>query len=704
MANDPQPPGDYDQERDRLAQRASDRSRRGRDVGPLPPVADPARREAARESFEAFCRTYFAAVFYLGWSPDHRKAIERIETAVTEGGLFAYAMPRGSGKTSLAEAACLWALLYGYRQFVVFIGSDADASRQRLEAVKAAVESNDLLGEDFPEVCHPVRRLEGINNRQAGQLLDGRPTHVGWTADELVLPTVEGSVASGVILRCVGITGSIRGMKASRHCDGRGVRPDLVVVDDPQTDESARSPSQSDQRVRTLGGTVLGLAGPGKKISGFMPCTVIERGDMADQVLDRQRHPAWRGERWKLVYAWPDRWDELWAGQYAKIRADGLRAGDGGKAGTAFYAANLAAMDAGAVVAWAERHNPDELSALQHAANLRIDRGDAAFFAEMQNEPLAADAGDEELLTADQIAAKTNGRGRRSVPGEVTRVTAFVDVQKSALFWMVCGWEDDFTGYVLDYGCFPDQGREYFSLREVKRTLAVVLKTKSLEAFLYGGLDRLVGELCLAGRYRKDDRTEMPVERVLVDANWGESTDVVYKFCRESQHAAVLTPSHGMFVGATSRPFRDYRRKKGDRVGDNWRMPAPAGRRATRYALFDANHWKSFAHARLAVPIGGPGALTLFGDDPRDHKLLADHLTAEVPTRVTAKGRTVGEWKLKAARPDNHLLDDLVGNFVAASIQGVSLAERREAAAPRPAARVKLSEIQAAKRAGKRHA
>ncbi len=54
-----------------------------------------------------------------------------------------------------------------------------------------------------------------------------------------------------------------------------------------------------------LAGAVLGLAGPGKKISGIMPCTVIRPGDMADNNLDRNRHPEWNGERTKMVYAFP---------------------------------------------------------------------------------------------------------------------------------------------------------------------------------------------------------------------------------------------------------------------------------------------------------------------------------------------------------------------------------------------------------------
>jgi hypothetical protein len=63
-------------------------------------------------------------------------------------------------------------------------------------------------------------------------------------------------------------------MKFTR-ADGQTVRPSLVVLDDPQTDESARSLSQCASRESILAGAVLGLAGPGKKISGIIPCTVI---------------------------------------------------------------------------------------------------------------------------------------------------------------------------------------------------------------------------------------------------------------------------------------------------------------------------------------------------------------------------------------------------------------------------------------------
>ena len=43
------------------------------------------------------------------------------------------------------------------------------------------------------------------------------------------------------------------------------------------------------------------------------------------------------------------------------------------------------------------------------------------------------------------------------MPLAATRVTAFIDVHDKLLFYCVCAWEEDFTGYVIDYGTFPDQ-------------------------------------------------------------------------------------------------------------------------------------------------------------------------------------------------------------------------------------------------------
>jgi hypothetical protein len=683
----------YEAIKEAAAQRNRALSEAGRDIGELPAVVDPVRKERAKNDFRFFCEAYFPQTFHLPWSPDHLKVIARIEQAVIHGGLFALAMPRGSGKTSIAECACLWAVLFGHREFVCLIGASEVHALEMLDSIKMELDGNDFLEADFPEVCHPIRCLEGIANRCAGQLYKGERTHIGWTATEIVLPSMPESEASGAIIKVAGITGRIRGMKYKR-ADGKTVRPSLVVLDDPQTDESSRSLSQCATRERILAGAVLGLAGPGKKISGIMPCTVIRPGDMADNILDREKHPEWNGERTKMVYRFPAN-EKLWA-RYAEVRAESLRVHGDQREATAFYEANRAALDEGSEIAWPERFNHDEASAIQHAMNLKL-QDEAAFFAEYQNEPLPEKGvEDDDLLSADQIAQKLNSRKRGEVPIGADHLTMFIDVQGRLLFWLVAAWENDFTGYVLDYGAYPDQRRAYFTLRDAQRTLQVVAKGAGLEGAIYAGLEALAGEL-LGREWKREDGAYLKVERALVDANWGTSTDVVYQFCRQSAHAAVLLPCHGRFVGASSIPFSEYRRKRGDRVGHNWRIPNVQGRRAIRHALFDSNYWKSFVHARLAVAMGDKGCLSLFGRDPEAHRLLAEHLTSEYRLKTEGRGRVVDEWKLRPETSENHWLDCLVGCAVAASIQGAVLpgTDGATATARKP---VKLSDIQRSRR------
>ena len=660
----------YEDRRNAERDRQAEQSLAGRDIGPLPEVVNPDRKAACERNFQLFCESYFPETYSLAWSPDHLKVIEKIETAVLRGGLFALALPRGSGKTTITESAALWSMLYGHREFVVLIGATESAALELLDSLKTELEVNERLAEDFPEVCYPVAQLEGIANRCAGQLYKGERTRITWTSNEIVLPTVEGSRASGIIVRVAGITGRIRGMKFKRS-DGRNVRPSLVVIDDPQTSESAGSLEQTRKRVRVLAGDILGLAGPGQKISGIMPCTIIRPGDMADIILNRNTHPDWNGEKTRMVYRFPTNM-KLWE-EYAEIRAEALRTESNFQKATEFYLANREAMDAGAEVSWEARFNHDEVSALQHAMNLKF-QDEAAFQSEYQNDPLPDDTADDSLLSVDEICAKINGLARRRVPLKCDRLTMFVDVQKALLFYVVIAWAEDFTGAVIDYGSWPDQHRHEYSLADANPSIQTLFPKAGFEGALYAALSALTDE-CLGREWEREDGAVLKIERALVDANWGQSTDVVYQFCRQSSHAGVILPSHGRYVGASSKPMTEYRKQQGDRLGFNWMIPNVAGKRAIRHVIYDTNYWKSFIHARLAVPVGDKGSLTLYGRIPGAHQLFAEHLTAEYRVKTQGRGRTVDEWKLKPQSHDNHFLDCVAGCAVCGSMLGASLPE-----------------------------
>ncbi len=678
---------DYQAQKERSRERSERVSREGRDIGDLPAVVDAARRAAARTDFRTFCEVYHPESFRLAWSDDHLRVIAKIEDVVLRGGQFAIAMPRGSGKSTMCEAAAEWALVCGHRRYVVLVGADQAHACGMLESITSDLEHNEQLLGDFPEVLAPIQALEGIHQRARGQLFRGKPTLISWTKTKVVLPTIPGSPASGSVLEVAGLTGRIRGMK-HKLVDGKVIRPDLVIVDDPQTEESAWSPSQCAHRERIVCGAVLGLAGPGTTISALMPCTVIAPDDMADRVLDRDKHPEWQGERTKLVYAWPTR-EDLWD-EYAQIYRDAQRGGgDVGKA-TEFYRSHRADMDKGARVAWPARFAANELSALQHAVNLRL-RDAISFESEYQNEPIRPDAGSDLVqLDADAIAGRVNKSPRGTVPDEASLVTAGVDVQGRALFWVVMAWTSNLKGWIVDYGTEPEQATRYFTLRQMRRTLATSKPGASEAEQLWAGLERFA-ERVVGREWPREGGGSARVDLALVDANWAESTPTVYAWAKQTDHSAAVMPSHGVYIGAKGKTMDERKGGRGDRLGDGWMVAQKRGKKYARHALIDTNRWKSVLASALSADPGAAHAVTIYGRNASEHRLLGEHLASERGVKVTAHDRAVVEWQPPPPGRDNHWLDAAVLAAAAAGVRGAALIESTRA---RPRRRYKLSELQ----------
>ena len=657
----------YEQHKENVNAREAEQSAAGRDIGDLPPVSDQNLKDECERDLRLFLEKMFPHLFTLEWSEDHLAVIKKTQTAILYGGLFAMAMPRGSGKTTIAECSAIWASAYGHREFTCLIGSDEKSATDMLDSIKMEYETNDMLYGLFPSVCYPIRQLEGIAQRSKGQLYKGKRTYISWSQKEAILPAIEGPACSAII-RVAGITGRIRGMKFKRP-DGRAVRPSLVIPDDPQTDESASSLSQCATREAIMAGAVLGLAGPGNKIAGIMPCTVIRPGDMVDCILDRSKHPEWNGTRTRMVNCFPSNvrlWDE-----YAEIRFDGLRSGDGGRAATEFYKENFDAMNKDSDVAWAARFNHDELSALQNAMNLKL-HDEVAFYAEYQNDPIVQNNGDIELIKSDELANKVNGIPKGIVPDSALKMTAFIDVQESVLWWMVVAWEKNYSGYVVDYGCFPDQHVNYVTMQTIKHNLRGLKKGIGVEAALTLGLGQLADSI-LGKEYRTESGNIARVDHMFIDE--GYKTDLVRKFARRSKHSNLITTAKGTAWRASSKYYGPNlgKRAVGETRGLNWNHYRTSfGKRI----MVDTYFWKTFVFNRMAVDIGDPGCISLYQATPGRHRMVSEQITAEFPTKTEGQGQTVFEWKPYPGRPDEHFLDCLVGCAACASMLGLVLGGR----------------------------
>jgi hypothetical protein len=150
---------------------------------------------------------------------------------------------------------------------------------------------------------------------------------------------------------------------------------------------------------------------------------------MADDILDRKKHPDWNGQRTKMVYAFPKaRSSGKSTAASAPTRPEAeprpgrdrvLRRqprGDGRRRAGRLARAVRARRALG----------------VQHAMNLRL-RDERAFFAEYQNEPLPEDEARGDELTPTR-SREGQPPAARLVPISCNRVTAMIDVQASLLY------------------------------------------------------------------------------------------------------------------------------------------------------------------------------------------------------------------------------------------------------------------------------
>lgn len=1026
----------YEKKLDANLNRNKARHREATDIGdPDESTIDKRRKLEGSTSLQRFFEIYFPEVFFLGWSPDHLKVIEKLERAVINGELSAIAMPRGSGKTSCVIRAAMWAMLTGKRNYVALIAATESKAQALLRGIKTEMLHNDKLAEDYPAELHCVRSLENRAMMASGQHRDGTLTGIEWSVGKVCLGYIDHESCEKTnygMIQCMGITGDIRGVQITLPT-GQIRRPDLILVDDPQTKQplcvetpvltsdgwktigavevgdqvfggdgelcdvlgkspvytdtkcyeiefdngevivadedhkwvvsnslqrgnkckyqsssyapafrrpsaktgyesvlttgqifkgtskdrpesysvemardiklgdqsefsidpytlgawlgdgskdhgvitsedpeildeiakagedvyetgevsgnakvyrisgvrtrlrsegllgnkhvpekymrstresrlsvvqglmdtdgtarkdgrecrftnsdasliesfrmlclslgikprvrlhrkagettewssgyvstlqsdsyrvcfctdsgvfrlprkrcrqdgkvsprakrwfiksvreidsvpvqclevsspdhtflvsrsmirthnSAGSVTQCKKRHETLLGDVLGLAGPGVSVAGMCTCTVVYANDLADRLLDREESPEWAGQRCKLVYEWPssDEAVNLWD-EYSIIYQECMRLDTGVEAANEFLRENYDVMHEGAVVGWEERYDKSkEISALQHAFNLKI-RDEAAFAAEYQNEPQSETSQRPFDLNAETLAKRVvHGLGRGSSPEEVETVTAAIDVQKSVLFYSVIGWTPTSRGYIMDYGTYPNQGRNYFSKSEIPVTLQEAAGTDDLEGALRHGLTQLTTDLLTT------DYDHAMVEKLVIDARWGESTEIIRRFCRESMYRSQIHPSMGIFIGANTRPWQKMKLNKRDKKGIHAKFSPPTNGRGRPELLVDVNWYKTMLARRLTISEGSSTSLVLFDAKPTEHRMFAEHLSSELPkVSVSKTGNTVTEWSQSRTR-DNDWLDTVVYNSALASILGVGFIKDRK--------------------------
>jgi len=575
-----------------------------------PPPAIIKARARLEKLLGRWMRFFGGEAFESPWSSDHLKTLAKTTAAVNTGGLFAVAMPRGQGKSTILKWTATYALLTGRRKYVVLIAATAELAQSIVEFVRQQATGNDLLHKYYPHITTYARATDGKAIKARYQLrADGKASGILWSKNTLVFPDVlrpdkTPYSSNGAILEAHGLTGAIRG-KWKDTKTGKVLRPDFVILDDPQDRASAESPSQCAMRERIITADVLGLAGPKKRIAAIMPCTIIRKGDLADRFLDHKQHPEWQGEVCRLVNAWPDAQETLWA-QYATIYRDETAEGRGLEAATRFYKANRKAMDAGAEVSWKHRIRAGEISALQTAENLLLESG-PQFWAEYQNDPKEESTA-AYRLEPKQIMAHQGPWARGVVPERAGILVAATDINRAGLHWVVVSFDQQMSAHVVAYGKWPESGDVW------QENAPALGRMRGIFAALTG----LAQHIAAAPLIRSGKRARP--SRLMIDR--GYEPDVVHKFCSQAAAPFRLIPCRGYAA-------QKYGPRKGTLVGAPFENGHVTDSPAGQYVAFNADAIREIMQKAWLGEIGAPGGATLYKSDPHQHTTFADHLTAE---------------------------------------------------------------------------
>lgn len=663
------------------AERKRKEAEKGRTVH-IPPCANRRRRNRLEKIDEKWLRWYFGRCegcldpFWYAFTVQQKEMIEAIRDAILYGGDQAIAASRGEGKTTIFERMLLKYTLQGTISFSVLFAATGTAADNSLESIKMALEENERLLADYPEVCVPVRELENVPNRAHYQLVQGvrhsdsrkkfenHSSRFTWCGQQIVFPNIPGSPSSGAIIATRGLDAAVRGLKK------RGKRPDVAVIDDPDTEETARSEEQAKKLEDRIDKAIAGLGGQQRSIARVMLTTIQNRTCVSYRFTDPSQKPTWKGRRFRFLLKPPkrvDMWDE-----YVQQRQIDMQSGDEfARKSHQFYLDNRKEMEAGAKVANLNRFDPQklpdgsqlEVSALQRYYNEVARIGPEAVASEYDNDPPEESGPIESSITPHLIQTKVSGYPQRIVPPGCTIVTQGIDVGKIAMHWVVRAWRPDCKGFVIDYGVQETHGTVYGSDEgldvAIRRALITRWEHVAVEPYVNANGDAV------------------PVDMTVIDSRYRKSA--VVRACQQIGKGVYPAMGCGKSHGCVRMNFTEIRRRTSDKKpGDGWFLSRQD--RTTWVCMFDADHWKAWEHDRWMTDRTMPGSLVMFGtpserghrmsEDEKAHHAYAHHICNEKEVEEVVKGALKRYWRCKGV---NHWLDASAMSDVAANMMGIKL-------------------------------
>lgn len=670
-------------------ERDADRKRAGRDarrIVVIQPCADRERRQRLEADDCEWLRYYFPVLFWYDWQPQQREMIEAIRHAIREGDDQAIAASRGEGKTKIAERLLLKYSLQGTIKLSVLFAATGSHAEDSLESIMGEIEDNDLLAASYPEVCTPVRALENTPNRahyqkvsgfrhDNGEPFEAASSKFSWCGQEIVFPVVPGSPSAGAVIATRGLDAAVRGLNK------RNRRVDVAIIDDPDTEDSARSEEQAAKLMKRIDHAIGGLGGQQRGIGRVVITTLQSRIAVSYQLTDPTKKHSMKGKRFRFLLERPQRMD-LWE-QYIQLRRldwDNERVGDKTTLALDLFVANRVAMEAGAIVANPYRRHAENLSALQFYFDEWARKDEAYVLTELDNDPPEDEGRIESGINPRLIQKQLSGVGHKVIPDGCTALVHACDVGKTKGFhWVVRAFKPDGTGYTIDYGIMDVQGAKHGSDEGLDRAIyASVLRRE--EEFRAGGY-----------AFKSGETLTQPVS--IYDSRY--RTDAVMRAVKELGIGVYAIKGIGNSAGAAIRgKFRACAAATQTRKpGNGERFYYDRDNSLKMWAVHaDADYWKAWEHDRWMTAQDKPGCMFLWGnaDTPLfQHETYSKHICAEIEVEEIHKGVLRRVWVPRAREMD--WLDASYYADVAAAIKGIKVLTSAKPAPAKPRTQVNLA-------------
>lgn len=614
------------------------------DIAAALPKVNVRRRAKALSSLYEFVCAYCVGVICDYKPPKElRPLLDEMVAVARSNGRYQIQMPRGIGKTTFVSALAPFLVVNGDSAFVEVVASSEPAASTIFDKMVGVFEG-EVFAQDFPQIAVPFKKADRNAIKMQKLVFDKAPLHMEQTADHLILPSIPGEKWAGAKFIIRGFTSSnLRGVNIM------GKRPDLIILDDIQTDKMVGNPRLVTEAMARINSTILGQFSHKKGGTVLMTATPQRSGDLTAMIRE---DPAWITRIYPLMPKMPTNrtaWDEYAA--VLRAETDALAAGGRPvKTANAYYKSHRAELDAGAEVLSASIRERGEVSAVQHAMNLLLRLGPDTFSTEYQMKPIRSTS-PYEFEYRDVIGSASNVPSG-VVPRGMERLVAAVDVMNAdGLRFVLVAFGADRRAAVVGWGRHPANRAPLFDRNDAPDVKGV--KVARAVAVLLRDLRQ--------GRYRTEDGGIMGIGAIGVDVGWmaRELVPVLAEFGDE-----WVTPMRGVDDRSYAPRNRAGRLNPGViSVSDE----AHAYTKRVKSGIvmfFHSDIWTEETQLAWKIPNGAPGSLAVNRGDALmefAQECAADQLVNPAPA-----------WKWVKNGP-NHFGDCVKMAFVIAAWKRVYL-------------------------------